>query len=71
LRSGEYATLDAPAGAWAWRRNGTTVAVNLSPEDVEVTGLAGTVLLSTRDRDGERVDGALTLRGGEGVVLGG
>jgi alpha-glucosidase len=70
LQSGDYTPLDAPAGVWAWRRGGTTVAVNISPQGAELPDLAGTVRLSTgRDRDGERVDGDLALRGGEGVVL--
>jgi alpha-glucosidase len=59
LRSGDYATLPAPAGAWAYRRgDGTAVALNLSPHPVTVGGIAGTVLLGTdRERDGTEVDG--------------
>ena len=70
LVSGGYATIPSPPATWAWRRGERTgVALNLGdgPADVEV---AGTVLLGTRrERDGERVDGTLTLEPGEGVVL--
>src|SRR3954452_11274165 len=48
LRGGPYETLAAPAGAWAWRRGGSTaVAVNLGTAEAEVEGLAGTVLVGT------------------------
>jgi glycosidase len=71
LRGGAYETLPAPAGAWAWRRGSSTaVAVNLGEEEVEVEGLAGTVLVGTdRARDGEAVAGALRLAAGEGAVV--
>jgi alpha-glucosidase len=70
LVSGGYATIPSPTATWAWRRGERTgVALNLGdgPADVEV---AGTILLGTRrERDGEHVDGTLTLEPGEGVVL--
>jgi alpha-glucosidase len=71
LRGGAYATLPAPAGAWAWRRGDeTAVAVNLSGAEVELGGLAGTLLVGTdRAREGERVEGALRLGPWEGAVL--
>jgi hypothetical protein len=44
--------------------------VNLGEEEVEVEGLAGTVLVGTdRARDGEAVAGALRLAAGEGAVV--
>jgi len=62
--------LDAPEGVLAWRRgSGTTVALNLSDEGATVDG-AGIVGIATRrDREGERVDGRLTLEPWEGVVV--
>ncbi|MGH3040880.1 MAG: alpha-amylase family glycosyl hydrolase [Candidatus Rokuibacteriota bacterium] len=40
LRSGAYESLQAPEGAWAWKRGATaTVAVNLSDEEQEVAGI--------------------------------
>ena len=71
LRGGSYETLPAPEGAWAWRRDdGTAAAVNLSDAAVEVGGLDGTVLVGTdRGRDGSAVEGSLSLRPWEGVVV--
>ena len=60
LHAGDYATLAAPDGAWAWRRGaGTVVALNLSDGEVAVDA-AGTVLLATdRGREGQPFDGRL------------
>ncbi len=71
LRTGAYATLPAPPGAWAWRRGtGWAVALNLGEAEVRVEGLAGTVAVATRRaRDGERVAGPLALAPAEGVVV--
>jgi alpha-glucosidase len=71
LRDGAYATLPAPEGAWAYRRgNGVAVALNLSDREAELGGLSGRVLIATdRARDGEAVDGALTLAPWSGAVL--
>jgi alpha-glucosidase len=71
LRGGGYATLPAPAGAWAYRRgDGTAVALNLSGEPVTVEGIAGEVLIATdRARDGETASGAVALGPWEGVVV--
>jgi alpha-glucosidase len=68
LRDGDYETLPAPAGAWAWRRGERThVALNLSDAPVRVE-LDGTVLIATdRARDGAEFDG--TLAPWQGVVL--
>jgi alpha-glucosidase len=71
LRSGAYAELAAAGGLWAWRR-GDQVVVALNFGDAEATlgGVTGTVRIATnRARDGETVDGSLTLGGSEGVVL--
>jgi alpha-glucosidase len=71
LAVGAYATLEAPAGAWAYRRgDGFAVAVNLSDAPVTVEGLDGGVAVATdRARDGEVVAGAIELGPWEGVVV--
>ncbi len=71
LTAGAYATLDAPAGAWAYRRGDRfTIAVNLSPAPVTVDGVRGRVAIGTdRGRDGVAVDGAIELAAWEGVVV--
>jgi alpha-glucosidase len=71
LTRGSYATVEAPDGAWAWRRGaGWAAAVNLSGDEVEITGLAGRVAVATdRGRDGEAVDDALRLGPWEGAVV--
>ena len=71
LRSGPYAELPAPAGAWAWRRgDGVVVAINLGPEATEIDGVEGSIALGTRrGREGERVDGRLRLEPAEGAVV--
>jgi alpha-glucosidase len=60
LTSGAYETLDAPEGAWCFRRGeGTAVALNLGDAPaVVLEGVAGRVLIATdRSRDGEEVAG--------------
>lgn len=71
LTAGAYTTLDAPAGAWVYRRgHSVAVAVNLSDAAVSVDGLAGRVAIGTdRARDGAAVSGAIDLRPWEGVVV--
>jgi glycosidase len=71
LRGGEYASLPAPEGVWAWRRGrGMVVALNLSEAEATLPGLSGTVLMATsRGRKGERVAGSLALGPWEGVIL--
>jgi alpha-glucosidase len=71
LRSGGYATLPAPEGAWAWRRGESTAgALNLSDAAVAVDGVDGEVLIATdRARDGSRVAGALELAPWSGAVV--
>jgi alpha-glucosidase len=71
LRGGGYAPLPAPAGAWAWRRGeGHAVALNLSDAAVTVAGLRGRIAIGTdRARDGQAVDGSLTLAPWQGAVI--
>jgi alpha-glucosidase len=70
LRRGSYQQLPSPSGAWAWQRGpGTTVALNLSDQPLRIPGVTGTVVISTaRARDGERVDGGLSLGPWEGAI---
>jgi alpha-glucosidase len=72
LRTGAYTPLDAPAGMWAYRRgDSVTVALNLSGEAGSVDGVHGRVAVgSDRAREGESVDGTLSLGPWEGVVVG-
>jgi alpha-glucosidase len=71
LRSGDYASLPSPDGVWAWRRGGhTIVAVNLSHDPSSITTGAGTIAIGTRrERDGEPIEGELSLGPWEGAVL--
>jgi alpha-glucosidase len=71
LRTGNYTTLDAPAGAWAYRRGERhAAALNLSQEPVRVEGLAGVILVGTdRARDGEHLSGTLALGPSEAAVI--
>ena len=70
LTRGAYASLPAPAGAWAWSRgDGHAVALNLSDAPVVVDGLGGRIAIGTdRARDAEAVDG-LALGPYEGAVV--
>jgi alpha-glucosidase len=71
LRSGAYASLPSPPGAWSWRRGPSTIiAVNLSDWRVAVPVGPGTIAIGTdRSRDGETVAGDLSLGPWEGAVL--
>jgi alpha-glucosidase len=71
LRAGAYEQIVAPDGAWAYRRGDRAlVALNLSGAPVTVPGVHGRVEIATdRARDGEAVEGAVTLGPWEGVVL--
>jgi alpha-glucosidase len=68
LRTGAYATLPAPSGAWVYRRGDrTVVALNLSGEPLTIDVEGTTVIATDRSREGERFDGALAPW--TGVVL--
>jgi alpha-glucosidase len=71
LTSGDYASLPAPDGAWAFRRgDGLVVALNLSDAEIAVDVPAGRVAIATdRARDGEAVDGTLALGAWEAAVV--
>jgi alpha-glucosidase len=72
LHSGDYRTVAAPDGVWAWRRGDAMVAaVNLSDEAAVVEDVEGHVRVATRrERTGEQVGGRLELAPWEGVVAG-
>ncbi len=78
LMSGDYLPIAAAGDLLIYRRvsdgHAITVALNLGAEPISVTnvvGLDGEILLSTLlDREGEKVEGALDLRGNEGVIVG-
>jgi alpha-glucosidase len=71
LRSGDYATIVSGGGLWAWRRGERVlVALNLGDEARTLDDVHGTVRIGTnRVRDGERVDGSLSLPARQAVVI--
>jgi alpha-glucosidase len=71
LRDGAYATVVADGGLWAWRRgDGVLVALNLGDVARTMDDVHGTIRIGTnRARDGARVDGTLSLRAREAVVV--
>jgi alpha-glucosidase len=79
LVSGAYAPIAAQGDLLLYRRQCeagvVTVALNLGAEPVSLAsdtpGLRGEILLSTRlDRQGEKIQGVLDLRGNEGAIIG-
>jgi alpha-glucosidase len=79
LVTGAYEPVAAQGDILLYRRRGdgdaVVIALNLGAEPVSVTsssiGFDNEILLSTfLDREGEKLDGALDLRGNEGVIIG-
>jgi alpha-glucosidase len=79
LVSGDYVPLAAEGDLLLYRRQGDgtsiVVALNLGAEPVSIAsdaaGLTGEILLSTfLDRQGEKIQDTLDLRGNEGVMIG-
>jgi alpha-glucosidase len=79
LNSGDYVPLAAEGDLLLYRRQGedsaVVIALNLGAEPVfiasETIGSGGEILLSTfLDRQGEKIEGGLDLRGNEGVIIG-
>jgi alpha-glucosidase len=79
LVAGTYRAVAAEGDLLLYRREDgddrVMVALNMGGEPLNVqlgpTRLRGRVLLSSNaDRDGERIDGAIDLRGDEGVIVG-
>jgi alpha-glucosidase len=72
LQTGAYTEVAVAGGAWVWRRGETVlVACNLAgaPATVTLDGVRATVRLGTRPgRDGEALDGTVTLAPWEAVV---
>jgi alpha-glucosidase len=70
LRTGVFERLEAPDGAWAYLRGDRhAVALNLAGKGPLEVPLQGRIVLSTtREREGETVDG-LTLQPAEGAVV--
>ncbi len=71
LLTGAYEQVEAPAGVWAFRREGGAfVAANLGNGQVVLEGVRGAIVIGTRrERGDEVVDGALELGPREAVVL--
>jgi alpha-glucosidase len=80
LVTGAYVPIAAEGDLLLYRRgesegNIIVVALNLGDEPVSIAsdaaGLSGEILLSTfLDRAGEKIQGAVDLRGNEGVIIG-
>ena len=80
LVSGDYVPVAAQGNLLLYRRQSegkaVVIALNLGAEPVSLAsdalGLGGEILLSTfLDRQGEKIQGALDLRGNEGAIIGG
>jgi alpha-glucosidase len=78
LQSGNYVPVAARGDLLLYRREGkgsaVLIALNLGDQPVaiasDIVGLSGEILLSTfRDREGEKVEGSVDLRGNEGVII--
>ncbi len=79
LRWGSYVPIAAQGALLLYRRqyraDTVAVALNLGADPVSIAsdaiGLDGEILLSTLlDREGEKIEGVLDLRGNEGVIIG-
>jgi alpha-glucosidase len=78
LQWGDYVPVAAEGDLLIYRRErdggSVTIVLNLGDQPVsiasEMAGLGGTILLSTfLDREREKIEGAVDLRGNEGVIL--
>jgi alpha-glucosidase len=71
LQTGSYASMEAPAGAWVWRRGtGTVIALNMSEADATISGAGGRISISTdRERDGELLSDPWVLRPWEAAIV--
>jgi alpha-glucosidase len=79
LVTGSYVPIAAQGDLLIYRRQSEiralVIALNMGDQPIsiasEAAGLAGEILLSTfLDRRGEKVEGAVDLRGNEGVIIG-
>ncbi len=71
LVTNAYERLGAPADVWLYRRGSSFVtALNFGDDAKRIDGVDGTIVISTgRDRDGQSVEGGLSLGPWEGVVV--
>ena len=78
LQSGDYVPVASDGDLLLYRRqrdgSSVTIALNLGDQPISVAsstaGLSGTILLSTfLDREREIIEGAVDLRGNEGVII--
>jgi len=78
LQSGDYVPVAAEGDLLLYRRergsSSVMIALNLGNQPVSIAsgiaGLSGTILLSTfLDRQSEIIEGAVDLRGNEGVII--
>jgi hypothetical protein len=71
LRSGAYTRLAAEGSLWAWQRGErVVVALNLGDDPSQVEVANGMVRIGTRrERDGERVEGSVSLGAWEGAIV--
>jgi alpha-glucosidase len=71
LHRGAYVELEAPEGAWAWRRGGRMViALNLGDREVELLDIHGAIALTTsRLHEGDLVSGRLLVPPSSGVIV--
>jgi alpha-glucosidase len=78
LQSGNYVPVAAQGNLLLYRREGkgsaVLIALNFGDQPVaiasDIVGLSGEILLSTfLDREGEKVEGSVDLRGNEGVII--
>ena len=69
--AGDSTSLAVPEGVWAWTRGERhAVVLNMSPEELRLDGMVGTIRLCTdRSRERQVVGDALPLGAFEGVVL--
>lgn len=70
LQAGKYRQVPSPANVWLWQRGqGYAVALNLSDTSVRVPKITGRILIaSSPSRDGEPLDGRLSLGPWEGAI---
>ena len=71
LRAGGYRRVAAEGGLWAWQRGERViVTLNLGDDPARLDTANGIVRIGTqRERDGERVEGSLTLGPREGAIV--
>jgi alpha-glucosidase len=71
LRAGSYERVTGPDGVWRYRRGDShEVVLNLSDDPVTIDAIDGRIqMTTTREREGQSVDGSLSLGPWEGAVV--